>query len=73
MAASAAYKRKESLQKICIALLRKSGYESLTVCTPDDVRRFLVWKDCNGKTTIHDIQCPLLVKKVLFIVNAQSV
>jgi hypothetical protein len=44
MAASAAYKRKESLQKIFIAFLRKSGYESLTACTPD-VRRFLVWKD----------------------------
>ena len=73
MAASAAYKRKESLQKICIAFLRKSGYESLTACTPDDIRRFLAWKDCNGKTTIHDIQCPFLGQKVLFIVIAQSV
>jgi hypothetical protein len=26
-------------------LLRKSGYESLTACTPDDVSRFLAWKD----------------------------
>jgi hypothetical protein len=42
MAASAAYKRKERLQKIFIAFLRKSGYESLTAFTPDDIKRFLV-------------------------------
>jgi hypothetical protein len=40
-------KERRAYRKIFIAFLRKSGYESLTACTPDDVRRFLVWKDCN--------------------------
>ena len=45
MAASAIYKRKESLQNIFIAFLRKSGCESLAACTLDAIKRFLVWKD----------------------------
>jgi hypothetical protein len=40
-----------------------------TACTPDDIRRFLVWKDCNGKTTIRDIQCPFLGQKGSFHCN----
>ena len=72
MAASATYKRKESLQKIFIAFLRKSGCESLTVCTPDDIRRFLVWKDCNGKNIMHDLQCPILDQKGSFHCNCHK-
>lgn len=29
-------------------------------CTPNDIRRFLVWKDLKGKTKIHKIDCEKL-------------
>ena len=28
--------------------------------TPNDIRRFLVWKDSKGKTTVHAIDCARL-------------
>lgn len=57
---SSAFKRKNCLSTSLVGFLRKSGCQSLRLSTPDDVRRFLIWKDSFGKTIIHDIQCPFL-------------
>ncbi|XP_064635179.1 uncharacterized protein LOC135492564 [Lineus longissimus] len=36
---------------------------TLHSCTPNDVRKFLVWRDNNGKTKVHKIACPFLGEK----------
>lgn len=66
MTASATYKRKESIQRLFVSFLKKLGRASLSSCTPDDVRRFLVWKDGSGKTPVHDIHCCYLGQKGSF-------
>lgn len=35
----------------------------LYTCCPDDVRRFLIWKDKDGKTKVHGVKCPFLGSK----------
>lgn len=45
-----------------------SGRE-LTSCTPDDIRRFLVWKDQCGKSQVHKIDCRFLGNNGLFDCN----
>ena len=52
-------KRKTSLQDVFIQFLRQFDL-SLLSCTPNDVRKFLVWKDTFGKTIIHIVQCKYL-------------
>lgn len=42
---------------------------SITKCTPNDVRRFLVWKDSKGKTIVHKLCCPFLGSKTNFECN----
>lgn len=32
----------------------------LTNDLPDDILRFLVWKDSFGKTTVHSVDCPFI-------------
>eukprot|EP00105_Crassostrea_gigas_P037162 XP_019921310.1 PREDICTED: uncharacterized protein LOC105324906 isoform X1 [Crassostrea gigas] len=62
-------KRQNCLKKeITEFLVRMSGLE-LTSCTPDDIRRFLVWKDQCGKSQVHKIDCRFLGNKGLFDCN----
>lgn len=42
---------------------------SLIKCTPNDVRRFLVWKDFKGKTIVHKLCYPFLGSKSNFECN----
>lgn len=57
---SKASKRKNSLYDVFVQFVQQSGQSSLLNCTPNDVRRFLVWKDKFGKTTVHSIKCEFL-------------
>ena len=57
---SSAYgKRLLSLQgelaQFCQTVLGKDGIHE---ASPMDIRRFLVWKECTGKTVVHDVACP---------------
>ncbi|XP_052707246.1 uncharacterized protein LOC128182570 isoform X2 [Crassostrea angulata] len=62
-------KRQDCLKReITEFLVRMSGRE-LTSCTPDDIRRFLVWKDQCGKSQVHKIDCRFLGNKGLFDCN----
>ncbi|XP_065922883.1 uncharacterized protein [Magallana gigas] len=62
-------KRQDCLKReITEFLVRMSGRE-LTSCTPDDIRRFLVWKDKCGKSQVHKIDCRFLGNKGLFDCN----
>ncbi|KAK3745533.1 hypothetical protein QZH41_002902 [Actinostola sp. cb2023] len=40
--------------------------KDLPSASPDDVCRFLIWKDRSGKTQVHVLGCPQLGKKGLF-------
>ena len=61
MSSSSGYRKRNSLLELFIRFLEMSpNSPSLLSCTPDDVRRFLVWKDMKGKTTVHNIDCPNL-------------
>lgn len=53
-------KRKNSLNDVFLQFIHKSGHSDLLECTPNDVRRFLVWKDYFGKTTVHNSKCEFL-------------
>ncbi|KAJ8300322.1 LOW QUALITY PROTEIN: hypothetical protein KUTeg_021841 [Tegillarca granosa] len=66
---SVGFKSEKSLLTALTHFLEESGCPSLTSCTPDDVRRFLVWKDSCGKTVVHDVQCPFLGLQGLFGCN----
>lgn len=66
---SVGFKSKKSLLTALTHFLEESGCPSLTSCTPDDVRRFLVWTDSFGKTVVHDVQCPFLGLQGLFGCN----
>lgn len=62
-------KRQDCLKReITEFLVRMSGRE-LTSCTPEDIRRFLVWKDQCGKSQVHKIDCRFLGNKRLFDCN----
>lgn len=54
-------KKRNSLVESFLGFLKASpGSPTLLSCTPNDIRRFLVWKDLKGKTTIHKIDCEKL-------------
>ncbi|XP_061174881.1 uncharacterized protein LOC133184026 [Saccostrea echinata] len=59
---SSGFKKKNSLLEVFSKFL-KSFSLPLAKCTPNDVRRFLVWKDSNGKTIVHNLSCPFLRSK----------
>lgn len=53
--------KKNSLVESFLGFLKASpGFPTLLSCTPNDIRRFLVWKDLKGKTKIHKIDCEKL-------------
>lgn len=55
---SAYSKQKTSLKsELERFLLSLPGEKSLCTATPIDICRFLAWKDKDGKTKIHEIQC----------------
>lgn len=52
------YRKKNSLSRSFLDFLRASqDSPTLMSCTPNDIRRFLVWKDSKGKTMVHNINC----------------
>ena len=50
---SKSVKRKNSTLGVFEQFLQKSNLDLMS-CRPEDVRKFLVWKDSFGKTTVHD-------------------
>ncbi|VDI37181.1 Hypothetical predicted protein [Mytilus galloprovincialis] len=60
---SSGHKRKKSFQGSFLQFLQDLDCKHLSVCTPDDIRRFLIWKDFSGKTTIHGVHCKHLGQK----------
>ncbi|CAC5408572.1 unnamed protein product [Mytilus coruscus] len=57
-------RRKESLQESFLDFLEKLTHKPcLDAVSPHDVKRFLIWKDSNGKTKIHVKSCINLGKK----------
>lgn len=51
-------KNRNSLAESFIEFLKASpGSPNLLSCTPNDIRRFLVWKSLKGKTIVHKIYC----------------
>lgn len=57
-------KRKDTLKNslnFFLKLLRKDC--TISNCTPDDLKHFLVWKDGFGKTPVHKINCTFLGTK----------
>ena len=60
---SSAYsKQKLSLQQeLENFLYALPGHQNLFTATPRDICRFLVFKDCNGKTKVHHNGCPAAV------------
>jgi len=55
-----------SLQDTFFQFLQEYKCPSLSLCKPDDIRKFLVWKDSFEKTIVHDIQCRYLGIKGMF-------
>lgn len=57
-------KRKESIRKAFSSFLKELPHKPcLLEVSPHDVVRFLVWKDKDGKTQIHDKSCSNLGKR----------
>ena len=64
-------RREEALRRELVEFigLMRSGSRrvvDLKSCTPDDVRKFLVWKDRFGRSQIHEIKCIYLGRKGVF-------
>lgn len=53
---SSSFKKKNSLLVTFLCFLKGLSL-SLSNCTPNDVRRFLVLKDSKGKTSVHNLRC----------------
>ena len=62
---SKSVKRKNSTLGVFEQFLQKSNLDLMS-CRPEDVRKFLVWKDSFGKTTVHDVRCRYLGKQGVF-------
>lgn len=63
-AVSTGVKKKDSLKNSLVTfLINLPGKPSLIECSPNDVRRFLVWKDGSGKNKVHQVQCEFLGSK----------
>lgn len=58
---SKTFKKKHSLYTSFVNFLKKlPGDITLSSCSPNDVRKYLVWKDQSGKTIVHTLMCPYL-------------
>jgi integrase len=55
-------KRKQSLKTELESFLKGTSKRGITTASPEDIKRFLVWKDRNGKTQVHVIDCAFLGK-----------
>ena len=58
--------RRELVEFIGLTRSGSRGVVDLKSCTPDDVRKFLVWKDRFGRSQIHEIKCIYLGRKGVF-------
>jgi hypothetical protein len=45
-------------------LLHLPQKPTITSCTPEQLRQYLIWKDGDGRTRVHDIHCPFMGDKV---------
>ena len=59
------YRRKRaSLKDELISFLSAlPGKPTLASVSPNDIKRFLVWKDRNGRTAVHHVSCPMLGRR----------
>jgi integrase len=55
-------RKKKSLLLELEDFLSRTSKEGVNTASPEDVKRFLVWKDKGGKTQVHDISCVFLGK-----------
>ncbi|CAG2239785.1 unnamed protein product [Mytilus edulis] len=60
---SSGSQEEESFPRFFSPISQDLDCKHLSVCTPDDIRRFLIWKDFSGKTTIHGVHCKHLGQK----------
>ncbi|VDI69358.1 Hypothetical predicted protein [Mytilus galloprovincialis] len=58
-------KKVSALEKEFSDFLSKNA-KSIVFATPEEVRKFLIVKDCKGKTQVHEIICPNLGKSGIF-------
>lgn len=58
-------KRKNSLKDVFERFLCHTD-STLITCNPYDVRKFLVWRDKFGKTTVHEVKCEYLGRWGIF-------
>lgn len=60
---SASERKRESMRdNLCRFLYQLPWSPTLSNVTPDDLCRFLIWKDNNGKTKVHFVECPAMGK-----------
>jgi len=58
MGKSDATKRKHFVLSALVQFLTdREEPKVMSNCTPEDIRQFLVWKDCFGKTQVHKLDC----------------
>ena len=63
-------KQKDSLQRELESFLTAlPEHVTLATVTPRDIARFLIFKDRNGKTQVHNNGCQFLGKKGIFFVR----